>query len=96
MKTLGNDMGKIGQKWNEYLIGVDMTGEKEKTRYFVLFYTWAGDNGNGVGHIHVKAKKFPSRKKSEEEIKKGSGYDSIITNIFEFKNKEDFDNFLEN
>lgn len=62
---------------------------KKKTRYFYISYAYA----NGVGSMHsVKGDgKFPSLK----SIKKTSSETTlVVTNIFEFKSKSDYQDFI--
>lgn len=69
-------------------------------RYF--FYTWSGVAGGYrvIGNVTLESEDFFPDKKARELIiieskaqKNINVIDPLITNIFEFKNKKDYDNY---
>ncbi len=75
-----------------------------KTRYFLISYVYsAKDNSYGFGEQSLRAShSFPSSKdlqnqmiKNVEEDQQGIKVKSVaIINIFEFKNKKDYESYI--
>ncbi len=64
--------------------------KKNKMRYFLISFRWKKDWHEGYGKIWFHINRFPSL----EFIKNKAGdEDIIILNIYEFKNKKDYNDF---
>ena len=74
------------------------------TRYFLIAYNFVPKNGSemnggGNGEMYIETDRFPSKKyldsigRSGMPHKKSYYQEIVITSIFEFKSKEDYQNF---
>ena len=63
-----------------------------KKRYFLIAYLSVND----AGQIDIVDTKFPTFTEIKQKVGKVSGRDQAIalTNIFEFKSKKDYENFI--
>lgn len=69
----------------------------EKTRYFIVFYTFVGNNQSGVGNITIARNSFLNKSELYDDISKllkseqgDAIYNIVISNFIEL-NKEDFE-----
>ena len=75
-------------------------------RYFLVTYYFCNDRKTGFGNLRIKNKTFPNNIFLKKEASKNKEFDTedydknifttsdvVITNIFEFNTKEDFNNF---
>lgn len=62
-------------------------------RYFLI--TFALESPASIGTVTLFSNKFPSRTYINDYIKNiiGEQYEPTIINFYEFKSKEDYDNF---
>lgn len=69
----------------------------DKRRYFLLTYYIEQNPGYSIGNQWFEANGLPSnkemRKRISESVKGATADKVIITNIYEFKNKEDYESF---
>ncbi len=68
-------------------------------RYFCFTYQYITHNGYTQGNYYIKSENFPSKSFLNKEIidlSKTKETNVIFLNIFEFKNSEDYYNFINN
>lgn len=68
-------------------------------RYFCFTYQYKTYNGYTQGNYYIESETFPSKTYLCKEIidpKMSKEKHVIFLNIFEFKNKEDYNNFINN
>ena len=68
-------------------------------RYFCFTYQAQTNRGYKQGNYYVEKEKFPSKNELESELynhDKNISLPIIFLNIFEFKNEEDYNNFINN
>ena len=64
-------------------------------RYFLITFNLSGKKI--IASLTFEIEKFPSHSYIEEIVNKNMGYQTslVILNIFEFKNEEDYKNYLD-
>lgn len=68
-------------------------GGGDNMRYFLVSYQGAINGNDVIGHNAFKFGGFFSLKAFQKDMEGGIDGAAIITNIFEFKNKQDYEDF---